>query len=172
MTSIRLKAAIAITLIIFIGACKKDSLIKSDDHNQSTINLTETERLLLSRMGFNPDSVKEQGDYYVIEDDILIPKQPIRDDANKGNSNLPKTRQYNTTNVVNNSNDHNINIFVEESLWVNPIWYAGLLEAMRNWNSINSNIKLHLISDSYYTSERIDITIRSDNGTLPLAMQR
>lgn len=110
----------------------------------------------IQSMGFSTTSIKDfNSTYYLVEDDVLIEK------ASLSNSNY--------SNVVNNNNDHNINISIDESIWSSSNLYYGFTEACRVWNYLSgSDIKLNIISSdgNYEVTPRVDIALGKDNGVL------
>lgn len=113
----------------------------------------------IQSMGFSTNGIQSfNNDYYLVDGDVLIKK----DGLNNAN--------YNSY-VISGSNDHNVNILIDNSIWSNYTWYAALQEALKVWNSVpNSNIKINLISspDGYYgATPRTDIILKGDNGLLP-----
>ena len=115
--------------------------------------LSQQEIEYLQKRGLSTANVKNFGDYYIVENDILINKASMSADTESA----PYGR-------VSTFSDHNINVYVEESFWSNSTWYGGIYSAIREINAIpGSNIKLHLISSSYNSDQRRDVTIKGIN---------
>lgn len=154
-------------LALLLHSCQKQETgeIPTVKRINTFVNLTENEKEALKNLGYSTDSVSEFNDYYIVENDILI-KKALLQQTRDGKSDV-KVSQYNGNWLVSNYSDHNLNILVTQSIWSNSVWYSGLHNAVAYWNSLpNSNIKLHLITSSYHTNERVDITVHSDNGQL------
>lgn len=163
------KIALAILLAAFIiPGCKKT------ENNTIANETSAIDPSIISKikeLGFQTDGIREFGEYYVVEDDIMISKKSLSPTKSPGKlmSAGGKIAQANTDNLINNTNSHNINISIDESIWGNHVWYSGVLEAITAWNSTpGSNVKLNLIvSDYQYNpAPRIDIIIKGDGGFL------
>lgn len=154
-----------------ISSCKK-----SDPIITSQVDLAEIDPLILAKikgMGFNTDGIREFGDFYVIEDDIMISKNPLLPSktSHRQSGSNGKTSQANTDNLVNGNYSQNVNISLEASIYANP-WYEAIRTAVTVWNSNpNCNVKLNLIftslQDYSLDPTNIDIVIKGDNGLLP-----
>jgi hypothetical protein len=103
----------------------------------------------ITAMGFNTSGIKTYSTYYVVENDIRLSKNAL-------------AQTTNTNYTVSNTNGQNVNILIDETIWGNGIWYNDLLEALKVWNTANSNIKLNLIYDyfKYAVQPRVDIIMK------------
>jgi hypothetical protein len=103
----------------------------------------------ISSIGFSTSGLKVFSTYYLVENDVRL-----------GKNGLAQTN--NTNYAVDNTNGQNVNILIDETIWGNGIWYNDLLEALKVWNTANSNIKLNLIYDyfKYAVQPRVDIIMK------------
>lgn len=153
------------SILLFYGCNKSESISQEEEESQRL----GSDLSFFKQIGFDPDSIKEIGEFYLIENDMMVSKERLKQAVtlHKNKSKDGQTSQYRTFNLVTNYSDYNINVYVEQSIWTVSNWYGGLVTAILSWNSIpGSNVKLHLISDSYNASERADIIVRADGGSL------
>lgn len=159
-------AALLLTLSIY--SCKKSEPSVIATESKAEVDATALAKI--KEMGFQTEGIKEFGDYYVVEDDIMISKESLSATkiSRKSIGGKGKISQANTDNLINSNNNHNINIGVDGSA---VPWFESLIKAVVIWNSTaNCNIKLNLIytSSTDYSSDptRIDIVIKGDNNVL------
>lgn len=157
-------------LTLTISSCKKSESPTSSQDEKAKIDLSIIAKI--KDMGFKTDGIKEFGEYYVVEDDIMIQKKSLLQTKKSARSIgiNGKISQANTDNLIISNNGHNINIAMEASVYQNP-WYDAIKKAITVWNSNpNCNVKLNLIYTSLndYPSDptSIDIVIKGDNGSL------
>jgi hypothetical protein len=99
----------------------------------------------IASMGFNTTGIKTFSTYYLVENDIRLNKNGLSQ----------------TNYTVNNDYSHNINIALDWALV--DKWYSTVFDAIRIWNSNNSDIKLNLVianNPNYAAPPRIDISIK------------
>lgn len=161
---------LALLLSLGISSCKKSEIPVISPEPKVDVDATTIAQI--KEMGFRTDNIKEFGEYYIIEDDIMISKKSLSGAKRPETlmSTGGKISQASTNNLVNGNNYHNVNISIDESIWGNGVWYGAVLTAITVWNSNpNSDIKLNLIFSDYQYSPTptVDIVIRGDQGTLP-----
>jgi len=86
----------------------------------------------IQSMGFNTSGILSDGEFYLVENEILIRKNTLFDNNNAF--------------YVNNEHEHNIYVLIKQEVWAMGQWDSAIYTAVRQWNSSpNSDIKLHII---------------------------
>jgi len=160
----------SLLLTLSISSCKKSEAPVVTPETKLEVDATTIAKI--KELGFQTQNIKEFGEYYIVEDDIMISKKSLSETKRPESlmSTGGKISQASTNNLVNGNNYHNVNISIDESIWGHGVWYSAVLTAITVWNSNpNSDIKLNLIiSDYQYSpSPNVDIVIRGDQGALP-----
>lgn len=111
-------------LVPFFYSCSEDEGMITKDRaiGDSTRNL-EQAKLAIYAMGLDTTFISEWGNYYVVEEDILVCKDSI---------NLSTTRQYRTTYYVANSQV--ITIGVDNTISQSTNWREAVKEAISLYN--------------------------------------
>ncbi len=155
-------------LLVALFSCTIENLPIIDDQEQviekSHIEDQDLEKFLKD-YGFRMSDVTELPDYYIIENDIGVHKQTLRDGGYLIKSN--PNAQARTTSIVNSTpwNIRTIRVRIDSSMPTSgqDNWRPEIAQALEELNSIN-NFRLHfeLVASGSY-----DILIRSDMGALP-----
>ncbi|WP_431292389.1 M57 family metalloprotease [Pedobacter sp. P26] len=155
-------AALLLTLSIY--SCKKSEPSVIATESKAQVDATALAKI--KEMGFQTDGIKESGDYYVVEGDILISKKSLSTDKNteKATNASGKIAQGNTNQLIQ-GNLTNVIITQED---FDTRWFYAIREAITAWNAIgNCRINLiHSYNQFYppYTSPVTpNITIRKVN---------
>ncbi len=107
----------------------------------------------IQAMGFNTSAISSEGEFYVVENDILIRKSTLFQNAGIF--------------YVGDHAQHNINILVKKVIWSNNEWNDGIQQAIAQWNNANSDIKLHYVIQSGNDIPDSDIVIDFMSSTMP-----
>jgi hypothetical protein len=91
----------------------------------------------IRRLGFNPQSLVEAGDYYIVEGDIAIPKSALERQADDttGKRGVKPNRQYFTDTLVSASSVSHIKLDLSQ-ISNDAAWLSAMRTAMANWNSL------------------------------------
>lgn len=148
------KAFALFGIFILLGGCEKENnkLISESE-------ISDSVKQKIASLGFDPAQVKDAGDCYLVEGDILLQKGKL-------DSYVPKKtllKQAQTTYLVNLEKVHNITVRIDASIPISgdDNWRTEIQQAINEWNNISSNIRL-----LYTTASTADINILSDNGSL------
>ncbi|PST82316.1 hypothetical protein C7T94_16160 [Pedobacter yulinensis] len=94
-----------------------------------------SDHLKIQSMGFSTVGISDGGNYYLVEDDIMLSKSYV-------SNYVPGTPAP----IVAFDN---INIIIDQSIWANPLWNNALSTAVSAWNlEPNMNVKLHIIAST------------------------
>ena len=175
---------ITTALIFLFSACRKEGFDPKTNETITEKPKNYDEQALLQKvidMGFREDMIVNKGDYYLVEDDILL----VKEDLVKGNYEFDPdaedyteeecgdgedcyepatTRQARRNNLVEGLKIGAIRVRVDWSIPSSGVdnWRIAIRQAINDWNSTQSAIKM-----IYTTASSADITIRSDGGMLP-----
>jgi len=108
----------------------------------------------IQSMGFSTSGISSEGEYYTVENDILIRKSTLFQNAGEF--------------LINNDRQHNVYILVKTSVWTMNVW--DVITAAHLWNSNpNSDIKLHVLNEfGNQPLPPIDITIDYKPSSYPV----
>ncbi|MEM1322904.1 MAG: M57 family metalloprotease [Bacteroidota bacterium] len=103
----------------------------------------------IQRQGFDQNAVEDLGKYYLVEKDVLFPKDPTRYDFSLGKHYEHGSLLADTRVIVRSGNE------------LPEVWKGALEDAMGHWNSItNSRLTFELGAEEH-------LLIQSDGGLLP-----
>lgn len=126
-------------------------MLEEETRNQTAIEQYQSDLQTLSSILFDTLDVAEYENYYIVEKDIIISKQSLR--------NIKRTRQYHTTNRVKNL--QNITIGIDASILNNSSWINAIKEVVDIYNSYSG---LYI---KYSGSENSDIIVSKKSlGTM------
>lgn len=134
-----------------------DSQISKQEYN--------TDVTAIQDLGFDSTDIKDIGDSYLVEGDIILTKKALRlslYDYN-GNSSLKQARR---SGLIASGNERNVTVRVDNSIPTTGAdnWRSEVQTAINHWNALTiyeSNLRF-----AYTTAPTADITIREDNGIL------
>lgn len=112
-----------VILFFAFSSCSKDSIIESVD-NIDSISMLEKAKVKILSMGLDTTDIEEWGNFYVVEQDILINKDSLFIS--------PMTRQYHTTYTVNNGQTITIN--VDNTITASSGWIEAIKEVISIYN--------------------------------------
>lgn len=146
-----------ILLIIVLSSCQKEDIelpiSQQLPETSLEIDTTSSMYLKIKELGFIIDSIKDIGEYYLVEGDILFPKSSATLKQARSGYLIPWDKQPNITVRVDNSiptsGDDN--------------WRTEIQQALSDWDNI-SDCRINF---TYTTDATADITIQSDGGALP-----
>lgn len=155
-------AALLLTLSIY--SCKKSEPPVIATESKAEVDATALAKI--KEMGFQTDGIKESGDYYVVEGDILISKKSLSTVKNieKATNAGGKIAQANTNNLLQ-GNLTNVIITTED---YDIRWHYAIREAVAAWNAVG-NCRINLIHSysqfypPYTNSVTPTITIKKSN---------
>lgn len=138
---------IALAAIVIASCSKtKETPVAPDPQTE------KTEKVLsyIQSLGFPSSAIVEDGDHYVVEEDIIFPKNMVIP------AGQPKTEQYYTGSLVNATNKRNIRVKVDASM---TSMNAEVTSAVNQWNGIaGSTVKFSIVTSGTY-----DILIKDEN---------
>lgn len=140
-------AFIALAAIV-IASCSKTKETPAAPDPQTE----KSEKVLsyIQSLGFPSSAIVENGDHYVVEEDIIFPKNMVIP------AGQPKTEQYYTGSLVNATNKRNIRVKVDASM---TSMNAEVTSAVNQWNGIaGSTVKFSIVTSGTY-----DILIKDEN---------
>lgn len=120
-----------LSLLLITMSCKKNDLLVPAQKEEA---LSEKLQKFLRNNQLNSKNVKEDGNYYIVEGDIVIDKEELR----KQPTTTP--RQAHTNSIVQ-GNLTNITIGMES---YDLRWFNALRRAVAAWNTV-SNCRINLI---------------------------
>jgi hypothetical protein len=133
---------------IVIASCSKTKETPAAPDPQTE----KSEKVLsyIQSLGFPSSAIVENGDHYVVEEDIIFPKNMVIP------AGQPKTEQYYTGSLVNATNKRNIRVKVDASM---TSMNAEVTSAVNQWNGIaGSTVKFSIVTSGTY-----DILIKDEN---------
>ena len=103
---------------------------------------------IIHQLGFDVSTIVDMGDYFLVEEDISIPKENmegykellLKDDS-------IGTRQARTNRIIS-SYFHESGIKIDASLNNNPSWRAAILEVMQHYNNLASQIYMYEVTSN------------------------
>jgi hypothetical protein len=164
MSTKNLKLLVFLISISAILSCKKENLnqkqvVIKEVNQRDSAESNEIVEYIIS-LGFAGDEIIELEDFYLVEGDILFPKNHDYYKDNLGGG----TKQASTNNLVSQENINTMTVFVDPSIPTTGIdnWRPGITLALYDMNSVGCSRVLFIPT----TSSAADITITSDNGIL------
>ncbi|HEY9044799.1 MAG TPA: M57 family metalloprotease [Ohtaekwangia sp.] len=107
----------------------------------------------IRQLGFAENSIQENNTHYIVEEDILFPKNMVVPDDAHG-----RTEQYYTGSLVSFVNQSNIRVKIDASMTAAPDMTAEINSAIAQWNNLlNSRITFTIVTGTY------DILIQNTN---------
>ncbi|RLJ71899.1 M57 family metalloprotease [Pedobacter alluvionis] len=144
------RIAIVAMVAVVIAACKKNQETLTSEP-QETVKNTDKVLQHIKNLGFPESSIVDNGNEYVVEEDIIFPKN-MEIPANTG----LKTEQYYTGSIVNATKKLNIRIFVDASM---TSMSSEINSAIAQWNAVpNSTLRFSVVRTAPY-----DILIKNEN---------
>jgi hypothetical protein len=142
-------AIIAMVAVVF-AACKKSQ--ESTTEPQETVKNADKVLQHIKNLGFPESSIVDNGNEYVVEEDILFPKDMEIPATTAG----PRTEQYYTGSIVNATKKLNIRIFVDATM---TSMSSEINSAIAQWNAVpNSTLHFSIVTTAPY-----DILIKNEN---------
>ncbi|WP_145856198.1 M57 family metalloprotease [Pedobacter suwonensis] len=151
-------------LTLSIYSCKKsESPVITTDSKAEVASATIAK---IKEMGLSTDGIKESGDYYIVEGDILISKVSLSSSKTtvRPQNTGGKISQANTNNLIQ-GNLTNVIITTED---YDTRWFYAIRDAVTAWNSIG-NCRINLIHSysqfypPYASSVTPNITVKKQN---------
>ena len=108
----------------------------------------------ISELGFRADMISKMDGEYIVEGDIVVPASYLEGG---------QTRQARSSELIGCERVGFITIRVDNSIpnSGNDNWRDELLQAIDDWNEVQSALRLELVED-----DNADITVRADGGVL------
>lgn len=145
------KIAFVAMVAVVIAACKKNQETVTPEP-QETVKNADKVLQHIKNLGFPESSIVDNGNEYVVEEDIIFPKN-MEIPANTAG---PKTEQYYTGSIVNATKKLNIRIFVDASM---TSMSSEINNAIAQWNAVpNSTLRFSIVTTAPY-----DILIKNEN---------
>lgn len=144
------KIALIAALAVVIASCSK-----KNENLTPEIPLTKNADLVLQHiknLGFPAGSIVDAGNEYIVEEDIIFPKNMVVPASFTG----ANTEQYYTGSIVNSTNKLNIRVFVDPSM---TSMSSEINNAIAQWNGVSgSTLRLNIVTAAPY-----DILIKNEN---------
>jgi hypothetical protein len=152
------RALATLFITFFIVSCEKEQLTQQDP--------ASSDRSLIQSLGFDVSDLRDMGDFYLVEGDIMLMKNKLREYESVASvQDRYNGRTEHTTNgQVSLANQRNISVFVDNTVPVTAEdnWRAELQSAVNALNSVQGcRIRLQIVN-----APPADITVRADNGAL------
>jgi hypothetical protein len=145
------KIALVAMVAVVIAACKKNQETVTPEP-QETVKNADKVLQHIKNLGFPESSIVDNGNEYVVEEDIIFPKN-MEIPANTAG---PKTEQFYTGSIVNATKKLNIRIFVDASM---TSMSSEINNAIAQWNAVpNSTLRFSIVTTAPY-----DILIKNEN---------
>jgi len=144
---LRLITLIALAAVVIASCSKtKETPANPTPQNQKSENVLS----YIKSLGFPATAIVDNGDSYVVEEDIIFPKNMVIPNGQ------PKTEQFYTGSLVNATNKKNIRVKVDASM---TSMNAEVTSAVDQWNAIaNSSVRFSIVTTGTY-----DILIKDEN---------
>jgi hypothetical protein len=148
--------ALLLTLVSLLSCDSQEPMVSDESALKQTDKLQE-----ILDIGFQRSDIQDMGDYYLAEGDIYFSK----DDSGESKGVNGRKEQASTNNLVSYQERTNITVKIDGSIPSSGVddWRNEILQAIDHWNSI-ADFGINLV---YITSGTADITVQSDNGSLP-----
>jgi len=138
---------IALAAVVITSCSKtKEAPVNPDPQIQKTEKVAS----YIQSLGFPASAIVDNGDHYVVEEDIIFPKNMVIPEGQ------PKTEQFYTGSLVNATNKKNIRVKVDASM---TSMNAEVTSAINQWNAITAST----VRFSIVTSGTYDILIKDEN---------
>lgn len=140
-----------LALIVFaFSACQKQNLM---DDQTSDVPQEVIDELL--HLGFNPDGIIKTDRGYLIERDIIITEEFLRQE--KRPVRVPGVEQYHTDNLVTTNGSRNIKVYIKTSGFrsFSQFYVDAVDEAIDRYNAENLELNFSRVS----TASQADISI-------------
>lgn len=152
--------AFAALLALAITSCSKS---KETPVPPSEPEKTDKVYAYIQRLGFPTSSIKDNGTEYIVEEDIIFPKNmevPVDDGK-------PKTEQFYTGSLVSPAKRTNIRVKVDPTM---TSMNAEVVSAIGQWNAVPSSINFTIVTGTSYDILIIDQNLGNGvcgQGTFP-----
>jgi Dual-action HEIGH metallo-peptidase len=145
------KIAIVAMVAVVIAACKKKQETLTTEPQESVKNADKVLQHI-KNLGFPASSIVDNGNEYIVEEDIVFPKNMEITASSAG----PKTEQYYTGSIVNSTKKLNIRVFVDASM---TSMSSEINSALAQWNGVSgSTLRFNIVTAAPY-----DILIKDEN---------
>ncbi|QNK61589.1 hypothetical protein H7F33_13605 [Pedobacter sp. PAMC26386] len=134
--------------VIVIASCSKtkETPANADPQTQKSDKVLS----YIQSLGFPASAIVDNGDAFIVEEDILFPKNMVIPVGQ------PKTEQFYTGSLVNANNKKNIRVMVDASM---TSMNAEVTSAVNQWNAITtSSVRFSIVTSGTY-----DILIKDQN---------
>ncbi|WP_316802054.1 M57 family metalloprotease [Pedobacter nototheniae] len=147
-------AFVAFAAMVIVACSKKKDSITPDA--EPLANHSEKVLQYIKDLGFPASSIVDNGNEYIVEEDILFPKNMEVPTSTGG----AKTEQYYTGSIVNSTNKVNIRVFVDPSM---TSMNSEITSAIAQWNGVaGSTLRFNIVTSGTY-----DILIKNEALTAP-----
>lgn len=147
--------AVAAMMTLVIVSCKKHQETITDEP-QATVKNADKVLQYIRDLGFPAESIVDNGSEFVVEEDILFPKDMVVPFVTEG----PKTEQYYTGSIVNSTKKLNIRVFIDPSM---TSMTSEINSAIGQWNGVpNSTLRFNIVTTTPY-----DILIKDEALSAP-----
>lgn len=146
-------------LSLFILGCNKEELIPHDGDIPENVKYESVMDIILA-MGYDSEDIEEYDDFYLVEGDIMFPRDLSFYQQNQGG-----TKQLQSASLVSLTNVASMAVFVDASIPTSGTdnWRSAVSLAINDWNGITCTKVFFTEATSIATA---DIVVKSDNGTL------
>ncbi|KAF2330263.1 M57 family metalloprotease [Flavobacterium daemonense] len=160
---------IALFCTLFFIQCSSDENKKEDEetteHYSDEINLLR--EFISTNRHYNIKKIAYDSDrsVFIIEGDILISLEDVRSDYNEFNKkSTSKSKQRIASYIVAPEIAKAIKIYVYPEVSLD--WQIAITEAVKNWNGINSNISITIVTTLGVANIKVTAENKGRNGTI------
>lgn len=147
---------ISIFMFLFMGySCNSDDSDLQVPIDKFVVD-SDRDKEIIRSLGFDVSTIQDMGDYYLVEDDIMLSKSNLSDYQKSPLIGSIELRQQHNGSLIDLSHQQIIRVNAQD---VPTDWIIAVREAIREWNQVGSNIILDF--DKYSNP---DIWITVDNG--------
>ncbi len=149
------------SLLMLAVACSKidesKNVITPQNTSSMSINNKTNDELIKSYLtnilSFSPDDIKEEQDFFIIEDDMLISKNDFWTTFKKEDLSNKNLRHRKWFNLVTKTKNIPVSIYPE----VNSTWRKAVTDAINQWNRLNGGVKFYITASNQSVSNGINV---------------
>ncbi len=165
-----MKNSIFLTLAVsalFVSCKKVVPTLEREESSPSAVapvfdNVVANPEKVIESLGFDKRLIRETNDYFIVDGDILFPKNRIYE--NTSIQGVASAKHAYGTDLVSLDNHQNITVKIDPSIPSGSVsnWRVAIEDAFNNWNAI-SNCRLNF---TFISSGTPDLLVKSDAGML------
>jgi predicted Zn-dependent protease len=147
MKKVFLTMGLVATVALTFTACKKETRAEAEDA------ISQSELAEIRAQGFSTQGVQKAEGGYIVEGDIFISREQLRENPTSPNMIIAQEEQYRTFNLVNTSTYSTIKVALNNSSSQHQSAFSAALdEAIRRYNAQNLRIRFQRVSTGANTT--------------------